>query len=113
MDVYYFGCLGGAGHFAWEANGKVSRRNQMRDIIERTDGLFPPLGLEDEGIICRHIVHGFTVIAWWDRSVDARGASNSAFWVQGEHTTEEALEIARQRFPGVFDRLPYDLSLKG
>ena len=114
MDVYYFGCLDDrGGHIAGEAEGKVLRRSQMRDIIERTDGLFPPLGFEDEGVICRHFVHEFTVIAWWDRSIDTRGASNSAFWVQGEHTTEEALEIARQRFPTVFGRLTYELRSEG
>ena len=110
MDVYYFGCLDDrGGHFAWEAEGRVSRTNPMRDLIQRTDGLFPPLGLEEEGIICCHFVHGFTVVAWWDRSIDTRGQSNSAFWIQGEHTASEALEIARKGFPGVFGRLTYEL----
>jgi hypothetical protein len=54
------------------------------------------------------------VFMWWDRSGDKRGASNSAFCVQGfDHTQPQAaLEYAMSVYPKVIQRQRFPLVLQ-
>lgn len=51
---------------------------------------------------------------WWDRSGDARGASNSGFYVRGFGwpETREAFDYACSAFPHVVDRQKHPLVLQ-
>lgn len=51
---------------------------------------------------------------WWDRSADARGASNSGFYVRGFGWPEaqEAFDYACQQFPWVIARQKHLLVLQ-
>ena len=113
MNVYYIGCIGRAGHFPWKSDTERVRFGEMRDILQRSDGFFAPLGSPaPDGLIARHYVHGFTILSWWDSvSVDTRPGSNATFWVEGKHTAIEALRIAKERFPKVFEQTMCSLRL--
>lgn len=51
----------------------------------------------------------WTALAFWDRSADGRGASNSAFLGEGEWTAEGLLLAARAAYPDIFARFPFEL----
>lgn len=52
------------------------------------------------GKFVRHYFRGYTLIAWWDRTQgDGRGACNSVFLVEGNHTSHEMLTLWPQCFP--------------
>ncbi len=51
----------------------------------------------------------WTGIAFWDRSGDERGNSNSAFLVDGPRTFEEVVVASRQAFPRVWERMKFDV----
>jgi hypothetical protein len=56
-------------------------------------------------------VDGWTVIAYWDRSQDTRGASNSAFAAEGRHSFAELLTAAKEQWPWVFERQKFAVVL--
>ena len=111
-DAYYFGCDGPPGHFF-----HTPARHQTYNVprwMERLDGVLPPRDdREAQGPATLTYMHGWTAIAWWDRSVDKRGACNSVVWLRGELSWDEALAAARRAFPWVFARLGYEVTLAG
>lgn len=117
MSAYYFGCrrIGEAGHFLYdETNRPVRGRDLERDglpaIFENAlDGVYAPVGPQIEGRALRHLVHGRTIIAFWDRSVDSRPGSNSVFVLSGELTFDEAWAEAQRRFPWVVQRFTFSV----
>lgn len=126
-ECYYFGCQGEPGHYFWTSDGtrQYSRAEQIvgPNIYPRIDGGFCPNASEDrmkpwrrtgpevEGEAALHFVDGWTIISFWDRSVDKRGACNSNFIVRGVHSFKEVLRIARENFPQVLDRLKFEIKL--
>jgi hypothetical protein len=66
-------------------------------------------GEAPQGQALLHVRDGWSVISFWDRSGDTRGASNSAFLVRGEHTFDEVAAIAREAFPRIWQRFPFDV----
>lgn len=107
-DVLYFGCIDSAGHYLWEFAGGRPRILSCRDprcrMLSRFDGLLCPADAT-EGVALRHDIHGYGVLAYWDRSVDSRPGSSSAFFLKGSHSNDELLAEARRAFPGVFKRI--------
>lgn len=106
MDVIYFGCIGQAGHYAWDRGGR--RRLSEWPKWSHGDGLFTPRG-DVEGEALRHVVHGHTVIAFADRSVDKRPGSNSFFAVPGEMAFDQAVIEAKQAWPQVWERFSFEV----
>jgi hypothetical protein len=53
----------------------------------------------------------WSLISWWDNSVDTRGASNCSFMVDRRETPEEILAEARAAFPQIFARFKYEIVL--
>ena len=132
MECYYFGCQGQAGHYWWKPDKSWTWDNGVRQIVgealwnkvwPKIDGGFCPgaskdpkkpwqrTGPEVEGEALLHHVDGWSILSFWDRSVDKRGACNSNFIVRGEHTFEEVLKAARESFPQVLDRLKFEIKL--
>lgn len=112
--VYYFGCIRQSGHYLFESHGgkAVSSRKSMYDFwMYRLDGVLAPQDLrEKQGPTARHEMHSHTVLSFWDRSVDKRGACNSILFVPGIMSFTEALEKAREAFPEVFARLSFEIT---
>jgi hypothetical protein len=112
-QCYYFGCHERAGHYLWTEKGSMADRIAKSVLPFRYTildaGLLPEVGeqVEGEGTI----VHfpKWTIISFWDRSVDKRGGCNSAFLIRGHWTFGEAVEIAREKFPWVWSRFTFEV----
>ena len=127
--MFYFGCKHRAGHFFWAPAGAsalakgVARLGRLVDlfttlgIYPQIDGGFCPgagpakrrVPYQVEGHAALHLVGGWTVLAFWDRSVDSRYGSNSAFVVKGPLSFSEMVSQARQAFPEVWRRFAFEV----
>lgn len=116
-EVYYFGCWGGLGHYLWTPGGRTRNEERMPWSLRELDGsLAGDPALADarrpghwsdqpEGVVRLHHRAGWTAIAFWDRSQDQRGNSNSAFLARGDLTGEEMIERFELSFPAVWQRI--------
>ena len=52
---------------------------------------------------------GWTAVAFWDRSGDRRGASNTTFIVRGTLTFEQVIRVARHRWPSIWSRFTFEV----
>ena len=133
-EVLFFGVRAGsrAGHYLTAPNGYAGESELLRDLpaaLRRIDSVWcwpvprtpeevgnPQYGRDEtEGRGFVHYVDGWTVIAWWDRSADARGGCNAAFLVRGRHVWTDALTLARAAFPSELARMEahYTIGLAG
>ena len=122
VECFYFGCLESKGHFfhaPWRTRSDAYALEQAamaamggldtalcwnsprsdRDRYERRD--------EAEGLAFRTCRGGWTAVAFWDRSVDRRGACNSAFLVKGEVTFAQVIRAAKHAWPQVWARFTF------
>src|SRR4051812_43443145 len=111
--VYYFGCGEGYGHFwflprgertrGWQSSSAVA--DAMRTVFPRIDGIFTPNDCpEVEGEAKLTYVNGWTVLAWWDRSVDHRGKANSALVCHLPRDFDQMVALLAILFPEVSRR---------
>jgi hypothetical protein len=111
----YWGCqTGRAGHYAWGPGlwVRLGLPHLHNRWLRNRDGLLPPPGSEQQGrCTLSHPLGDFTCLAFWDRSVDAREGSNSAFVLPGILNFELAAALAREAFPAVFARMNFELKL--
>lgn len=70
-------------------------------------------GPQVEGEAALHHVEGWTVISFWDRSVDTRGGCNSAFLQRGTWTFEEMVAQARILYPQIWARFKFEVRCVG
>lgn len=121
--AFYFGCIGGAGHYLHTAGGN-------RTLYDLPLGIPWTLGNMDGGLLKNgkvpdketgqvHWTCGgrdslWFAFFWWDNSVDRRGASNSGFYVEGfaRGEAEKAFKFACEAFPAVVSRQRCALTLK-
>ena len=125
--IYYFGCWDGPGHFLWSTDGRTFRRNEpLPPSLRRLDGTLcgdPALAdhggrrsgeplywpaterRQPQGVARLHHVDGWTVLAWWDRSGDSRGGSNSAFVAEGTLGAGVIATLGAVAFPGIWARI--------
>lgn len=121
VDCYYFGCVDGPGHI-FRGPGPRTRVYALEEHLAQLFG-----GLD--GKLCWNsprsdrdrfvdrnetegrafITHcgGWTALAFWDRSVDRRGACNSAFFVQGTLTFAQIVWVARHCWPKIWARFTF------
>lgn len=117
MNIYYFGCWRDVGHYLRDTAGRTIWKEEEIGLpfsIYRLDTGFLPKSErgsseQPEGVLHHTIEQGWTVIAFWDRSVDTRRGGNSAFVMHGEHTAEEALRMAWREFPTIFARFTFEV----
>ncbi len=113
MQVYYFGVwnAGQTGHHLHTRSGRFASRDTERALpfaLHILDSnLLPQEGDQVQGVVHRSVINGWTVLTFWDRSGDSRGNSNSAFVLEGEHTADAGLAIAREMFPHIFGRFTF------
>lgn len=111
----YFGCHREAGHFLWAENGHRASTDAEKKLPFRYGildaGLLPPYQPQIEGQAT--IVHfpSWTIVSFWDRSVDKRGGCNSAFVIPAVVSFDDAITIAKQRFPWVWSRFTFEVCL--
>ena len=110
----YFGCHKRPGHYLFsEGMGSLPYGSAARNLT-MFDGALPP---QDDragyvAAVSRLGGWGFTALAFWDYSVDARGGCNSVVFAPSlTITDDELLAEAQRRFPEVFGRLPQPVRL--
>lgn len=120
-EAYYFGCRNRPGHYLFDVHFRLTPYGGPKELPwkeREIDGRLCPNwrakgkhrnGPEIEGNALLHHKEGWTALAFWDRSVDRRGACNSVFFFEGTHTFEEAVELARATFPGVWSRFTFEV----
>lgn len=114
-QVLYFGCIGEAGHYLWNHRGRQTTDwASIQPWGEEVDGgLAPQDNGERQGEALLHHKGGWTAIAFWDRSVDSRPGSNSAFLVDREVGFDVAVTLAKTNFPAVWARFGFEVRQKG
>jgi hypothetical protein len=115
-NAVYFGCWRQSGHYFWRRASDGAMRNawDAKDIVpwgHHVDGGLFPRGSEPRSQGDAHVFHkdGWTALAFPDNTVDRRPGSWSVFCLPATYDGPEALEIARDAFPEVFDRYTFDI----
>lgn len=123
LECFYFGCIDGPGHYF--QGRPTSTPRHCHELEARLRLLFAGL----DGTLCWNssrsgreryasrdeaegralLTHrdGWTAIAFWDRSLDRRPASNSAFFVPGTLTFAQIVRVARYNWPKVWARFTF------
>ncbi len=122
MSAFYFGCARGvwghreAGHYFYAPGGRSAREAEAVNPWGHVDGKLAPREYEGrsapecpQGVAALHHKDGWTALAFWDRTGDSRGNSNSTFLFDATLTFEEALAAARENFPALFERFTFDI----
>lgn len=109
--LFYFGCIGGAGHYLHDIYGHVHEKtlgykfpNDNCRFLGLLDAVYAPGTKQSEGEYQETNVGNFKIVAWWDRSVDKRPGSNSALVGIGYENAEEMLNDAYKQYPSVMNR---------
>lgn len=114
-EVFYHGVgLNEAGHYLFEkgmrsVRGSLIPRDFPCPAGYLDSGFLTPGTSEVEGKAALWHVEGWTILAFWDRSGDSRGKSNSAFVIRGRHNLEDAIEHSRASFPEVWGRMTFEV----
>ena len=125
--MIYFGCWREYGHYLFGENLRSIDREQryelsLAKIFPKCDGGFCP-GMVGEGAnqiykvkqvegeaALTHVA-GWTVLAFWDRSQDTRGNSNSSFILKGTHDFDHMVKVAKEIFPALWKRFTFEVRL--
>jgi hypothetical protein len=76
----------------------------------KIDGSLAPDAIgQIEGLALLHHKDGWTAVAFWDRTGDHRGGSNSVFLAKGEFTFDEMLDLAREAFPEIMKTFKFKI----
>lgn len=104
MKPFYFGCWSPArcGHYLFDQEGHHADERRVPGLPIRPtllDGglLFGVPDVEGNAVLFHG--RGCTLLSFWDRSGDSRGASNSSFILPDLLTFESAVEAAELAFP--------------
>jgi hypothetical protein len=113
-DDFYFGCWDRSGHFLVTPGGRHVYDNP-KDFPVREGildgGLLPPFQPQVEGRAVLVHLSGWTILSFWDRSVDTRGGCSSSFVMRGTLDFVAATQRARERFPQVWNRYTFEVVL--
>jgi len=119
-ECYFFGCWERSGHYLRCPKNPHMREHEIERRLPpslhggRLDGGFCPGSVpgdpyrrsceEVEGEAKLSHVGGWTVLGWWDRTVDPRSACNSNVIVRGTHSFAAMLEVIKAQAPNLIDR---------
>lgn len=106
-EVYFFGCLGRAGHFLHRAGHwrtlDYHEAQKMRvpsdSALDGGASFLPLPECRGEGALTYLPANDLTVLAWWGSPWDNRGAVNSAVMVRGKHDADAVWSAFEQAFP--------------
>ena len=106
--MLYFGCVGNnVGHYLVTWNGspphKYEKNLKEAGLYDRIDGGFCPSRRVEGNAKLTH-ENGWTILAWWDNSIDARAGSHSTFLKHGVWSADHMRQWAGRLFPDVITR---------
>jgi hypothetical protein len=117
--AFYFGCWNRTGHYLFNPDGSfVGNAARIGPWGNEMDGgLCPnpgsatgfPTGPQVEGDALVHHRDGWTALAFWDRSVDARTNSCSVFIFDGALEAPVAISMAKAMFPEIWQRYRFEV----
>lgn len=115
MKAYYFGCWSPdrCGHFLYDENGRNAERTAKNLLPVKLESLDGGLlnGVPDvPGNAVLFHGRGWTLLSFWDRSGDKRGASNSTFLLPGRLQFGLAVETAKDLFPQRWSLITFALT---
>lgn len=106
--LYFFGCWNDGGHHLFGPDSRRIAKPERFGIPitpAKLDADFAPKDpRQTEGRATVTHLHGWTIVAWWDRAGDDRYGSNSAFLMKGEHTLTAVLLEAGEQYPELLPR---------
>lgn len=112
--IFYSGCWNEPGHFLHRVDGyHLYEQALSKDFPVRPDsldGAFLPQRQQIEGRGVLLHFPGWTLLTFWDRSVDKRYNSCSAFVMRGKWTFEETVAHCKQWFPQVWERFKFPVT---
>lgn len=117
-EAFYFGCVGTSGHHLHTPDLRTaSRAGPFTPAMLDTPfcpGMTPDArGMtpreQPEGVARLTHVEGWTVLAFWDRSIDNRHGSHSTYVLRGTLAYDDAARLAREAFPRVWARYRFDV----
>lgn len=122
--VYYYGCWNNrTGHFLFKPDGTFVEMESEKRLAEQMKSVNISCDifissskcpqrkdvnnrrLEVEGEAHLHHINGWTLLAFWNRSVDHRNSSHSNFFTQGEWDFNQMCQIARKSYPSIWQKL--------
>lgn len=109
---YYFGCWNNSvGHYLYDTAGRLTRGAGVGITDSVLDTTFAPKGHDSQAEGEARLVHfgSVTILAFWDRSVDTRGNSNSAFVLEGVLDFAAACKQAQESFPKIWSRFKFPI----
>lgn len=127
VDCFFFGCEGqSSGHYLfarrrsheflrtteWSAQralGGLTRcgKPTLDGSLCWNSALSYSERYETEGRAFRTCRNGWTAVAFWDRTGDKRGASNTVFLASGELTFAQLIRAAKHAWPEVWARFTF------
>lgn len=112
-EVFYFGCADHrSGHF-WFQSGMIPWKEPLSLAAEKIDGRFAPRNTSKAGVCTLTYLEGWSILAWWDYSVDKRPGSNSALVAKGTHSFDQMMLLLNSEFPNVANRQLAPMFLTG
>jgi len=126
VEVYYYGCRNETGHYWHARDGEWMKQNDIINKVppsigpHKVDCGFCPDPHTKPGRIPRggpqgdaafHHVDGWSILSFWDNSVDSRPGSCSTFVARGTFGYDTMREIAKAQFPSVWNRFKFDIKL--
>jgi hypothetical protein len=129
--MFYFGPWDGAGHYLHDERGYTAWKDERTipwtpgeldgklqphfpGCAKKRPGAYPdrycgcPSGQEGPALL--HHRDGWTALAFWDRSVDTRGACNSVYIAHGDFSFEQMVEMAKARFAFRWNKMKFDVT---
>ena len=116
VQAYYFGCQRESGHYWWRPDrlpyGTSSHVAQTvgPNIHPKVDGGFCPKR-DVQGNAKLTEIDGWTILSFWDNSIDTRKNSSSSFVAKGSYDFDAMQAIAREQFPRVWKRYAFEIVL--
>lgn len=112
-EMLFFGAVKQPGHFLHRANGQRAGRSIERSLPFRAGildgGLLPESGEQPEGAAGHCELNGWTIVSFWDRSVDKRPGSNSAFLFADRRYFPGIIAIAKLQLPWFWERINFEV----
>lgn len=114
MNDLYFGCWQGEpGHDLRTPDGRRYSRlpfGYPPKIEGRAVdmGFCPAIGVSNGVAALRHVGE-WTVLSFWDNSIDRRPGSHSTFISRGTLTFEQIVERSKAAFPDVWKRFTFEV----